>query len=224
MSGPFADGLPPVSEIDLNYRPASYFWPLPLATHRLARIKGAERKALARRLAASGRLAELPPELAQSSLSAADRAVQGSLHPAFLGGEFLPDLGEREVEIARITIASVTQDVTSVYARRGKRRIYYRVVDDYGGETLTGCSRRTSRHPLSLGQLERFFHGAWSLFTVLEANFSDAGYDPGQMLSFVTRVESEFYPEIGRLYRQRITDWAALRRTELELDTFERTP
>jgi hypothetical protein len=53
-----------------------------------------------------------------------------------MGGEYLPDLKQDEVEIARITIASTTQDVTSVFARRGKHRIYYRVVDEYGGETL----------------------------------------------------------------------------------------
>ena len=44
--------------------------------------------------------------------------------------EYLPDLMENEVAIARITIASITLDVTSVYARLGKNRIRYRVVDE----------------------------------------------------------------------------------------------
>jgi len=53
--------------------------------------------------------------------------------------------------IASITIASTTQDVTSVYARRGRKRIYYRVVDEYGGETLSGRRTRSSTQPLTLG-------------------------------------------------------------------------
>ena len=39
------------------------------------------------------------------------------------------------MEIARITIASTTQDVTSVYARQVGQRIQYRVVDEYNGDT-----------------------------------------------------------------------------------------
>lgn len=64
--------------------------------------------------------------------------------------------------IVRITIASVTQDVTCVYARRSKRRIHYRVVDEYENETLSGKTTRTSTHPLTLGELETFFNNAWS--------------------------------------------------------------
>ena len=37
--------IPEVPGIDLTFRPESYFWPLGLETHLLARIKGAERKA-----------------------------------------------------------------------------------------------------------------------------------------------------------------------------------
>jgi len=47
----------------------------------------------------------------------------------------LPDLAPTKVMIARITIASTTQDVTSVYAGRGRDRIHYRVVDEYEGDT-----------------------------------------------------------------------------------------
>src|ERR1700680_1429675 len=61
----------------------------------------------------------------------------------------------------RITIASTTQDVTSVYACRGKYRIHYRVVDEYDGDTLSGRNTRTSARPLSLGELEAFFNGAF---------------------------------------------------------------
>jgi len=124
-----------------------------------------------------------------------------------MGGEYLPDLKQEEVEIARITIASVTQDVTSVFACHGKRRIHYRVVDEYEGETLSGRSTRTSTRPLTLGELEAFFNGAWSIFDVLDMNFGYGGYDLEKMLRFVIGIESQFYPEIGRLYAGRIQKW-----------------
>lgn len=218
MSESFVAPLSDVSGMDLSYRPRSYFWPLGLDSHLLARVKGAERRTALQQLIGAGRLDEIPGFLAQSSLTASERQSIGQLHPAFMGGEYLPDLAEHEVEIARITIASTTQDVTSVFARRGKRRIYYRVADEYGGETLSGKSTRTSTRPLTLGALERFFTGAWSIFDVLEANFSDAGYNLEQMLRFVVGIDSQFYPQLGRLYRRRIQAWAIQQARSVEAD------
>ena len=136
-----------------------------------------------------------------------------------MGGEYLPALSQNEVMIASITIASTTQDVTSVYARRGRKRIYYRVVDEYGGETLSGRRTRYSTQPLTLGQLEQFFNGAWSIFHVLAMNFDD--YDLARMLGFVVSIESSFYPEIAALYGARIEAWATARRAELDSDEME---
>jgi hypothetical protein len=209
---------PEITGIDLAFHPLSYFWPLGLQTHLLACIKGAERKAALKQLIDARRLDEIPEFLAQPALSEAYREALGRIHPAFMGGEYLPDLTPNEVAIARITIASTTQDVTSVYARRGKHRIYYRVVDEYEGETLSGRTTRTSSRPLTLGELETFFNGAWSIFDVLAMNFGHDGYDLDRMLRFVVDVESQFYPQIGRLYRQRIEAWAAARKTVLGLD------
>ena len=200
--------LPEPSNFDLAFRPRSYFWPLGLETQLLARIKGAERRAALKRLIAAERIDEIPGFLAQSALNEADRQALGRIHPAFMGGEYLPDLTQDEVMIARITIASTTQDVTSVYARRGKNRIHYRVVDEYEGDTLSGHNRRTSIRPLTLGQLETFFNGAWSIFDVLERNFEEDGYPLEDMLDFVS-VDSEFYPELDSLYRVRTEAWAA---------------
>jgi hypothetical protein len=161
-----------VPGIDLEFRPASYFWPLSLETHLLTCIKGVERKALLRELIDSGRFDEIPAFLKQSALSEEERQALGRIHPALMGGEFLPDLRQNEVEIARITIASTTQDVTSVFARRGKNRIYYRVVDEYDGDTLSDKTTRTSTRPLTLSELEAFLNCSWSIFDVLAMNFS----------------------------------------------------
>jgi len=70
-----------------------------------------------------------------------------------------------------------------VYARRGKNRISYRVVDEYGGDTLSDKMTRTSRRPLTVGELETFFNEAWPLFDVLEMTFGDDGFDLDQMLA-----------------------------------------
>jgi hypothetical protein len=207
--------VPDVPGIDLDYRPLCYFWPLGLETHLLARIKGAERKTALKQLIDAKRLDDIPDFLAQSALSDGERQAIGRIHPAFMGGKYLPDLTQNEVAIARITIASTTQDVTSVYARRGKNRIRYRVVDEYYGDTLSGKNTRTSARPLTLGGLEAFFNGAWSIFDVLDMNFGHDGYNLDRMLRFVVGVESEFYPQIGELYERRIEAWAAVRRTEL---------
>src|SRR6266496_6494352 len=92
MSTQVTSPVPEVHGIDLVFRPPSYFWPLGLETHLLARIKGAERKAALQRLIATRRLDEIPNFLAQSALSEADRQALGRIHPAFMGGEYLPDL------------------------------------------------------------------------------------------------------------------------------------
>jgi len=102
------------------------------------------------------------------------------------------------------------------FARRGKNRIYYRVVDEYGGDTLTEARARTSIRPLTLRALESFLNGAWSIFGVLDMNFGDGGYNVDEMLRFVVGVDSQFYPQIGALYAQRIQAWATERRVNLE--------
>lgn len=76
-----------------------------------------------------------------------DRRALARLHPSLMGGEYLPSRQETEVEITRINIDSTTSDVTSIYAKTGKKRIYYRVVEEYGGDTLTGKGTRTSKQP-----------------------------------------------------------------------------
>lgn len=204
-----------VAGIDLQFQPASYFWPLGLETHLLARIKGVERKAALQQLIAAKRLDAIPAFLAQSALSEAERQALGRIHRDCMGGEYLPDLLHNEVVIARITIASTTQDVTCVYARRGQNRIRYRVVDEYDGDTLCGRSTRTSARPLTLGALEAFFNRAWSIFDVLAMNFGGSGYDPDDLLGFVVGVESEFYPRISALYAHRIEAWGAAQRAKL---------
>jgi len=114
---------------DLDYRPRTYFWPHGLKPHPFSSIKGADRRKLITSVLIEDPDADIPPVLLQSALPEPLRQYLGSLHPSGMGGEYLPDLATEEVEIARITIASTTQDVTCVFARQVKDGILLRVVD-----------------------------------------------------------------------------------------------
>ncbi|EXI63707.1 MAG: hypothetical protein AW08_03921 [Candidatus Accumulibacter adjunctus] len=192
-------------EIDLDFRPSGYFWPLSLETHLLGTVKGAERQRHIRILREQGRLSELADWLAAESLSDDVRASLGRIHPSLMGGEYLPDLGWSEVEIARISLRSVTGDVISVRATKGKRRIYYRIVDEYKGGTLTEHTRRTSIRPLTLGQLEQFIERAALTLGIIARNL-DVGSDLDRLKDFLT-ASSPFYPELAALYCKRFTEW-----------------
>lgn len=191
--------------VDLTFRPAGYFWPLDLATHLLATVKGAERRKHIQSLIDANRLDLLEDLVAKSSLAPEVRRATGRIHPWFMGGEYLPDQMRGEVEIARVTLASTTQDVVSVRARKGKNRIRYRVVDEYGGETLSGRNARTSLRPLTLGQLIDFLDGAWSIREVVTGNEMEC--DVGEMRSFVT-VSSPFYRHLATHYDRCFVAWA----------------
>jgi hypothetical protein len=195
---------PAAIPVDLTYRPKAYFWPLGLEKQLLTHIKGAQRRATLKRLIDAGQLDQMPDILAKAKLSDAERAAIGRIHPAFMGGEYLPDMTDDEVEIARIEIRSTTSDVTSVYARRNLSdgTIHYRVVDEYAGETLSGNDERDSDEPLTLAELTAFFLGSWSLFDCLEMNFEA---DTEQMLAFY-RGLSEFYPDFDRHLRQLVLE------------------
>lgn len=184
-----------------DFRPASYFWPLGLETHLLARVKGAARKKALRKMIDAGEIDRLPEFLTQSELPEEERRMIGRVHPLLMGGEYLPRLEEHEVEIARIAIQSTTGDVTAVYARRGEGGVvHYRVVDEYSGDTLAGETTRALPRTLSLGELVDFFLGAWSLVACCRANFED---DLQGALRFFSG-ESPFYADFDEALRDRL--------------------
>ena len=187
---------------DLSYRPASYFWPITHETHTIAAIKGEHRRNVIREAFDANRVTVLDDYYSTPVLHEEDRRALGRLHPSFMGGEYLPNRHETEVEIARINIDSTTSDVTSIYAEAGKNRIYYRVVDEYEGDTLNEKRTRSSKQPLTLKELIEFFLGAWSLKDVLEGNNLDL-----EEAHDFTHPSSEFYPEFSAAIRARIDSW-----------------
>jgi hypothetical protein len=188
--------------IDLSFRPKSFFGPKRVEEYLISKVKGAVLKARLEALSKEGRHQEVASLLGQEGISPADIKALERIHPMFMGGNYLPDTEDGEVEIARIEIASTTRDITCVFAKPEKGLIQYRVVDEYDGETLSGPSEMTSRRPLTLGDLTDFFLDAWSLVDVLNNNFEG---DMGSALGFFT-ARSEFYPEFDSLCRLRVTE------------------
>ena len=187
-------------DIDLAFRPDTFFRPQKLEKHLLSKVKGAVVRKRLQALFAEGRHAEVHELLTPEGLSANDRKALEAYHPMFMGGNYLPDTEDGEVENARISIKSTTFDVTCVYARPDEGVIHYRVVDEYGGDTLQGPSDAQTDKPMALGKFADFFLRAWPLIDVLEMNFE--GDEEGAMDFF--SADSDFYPEFDRLCRQRM--------------------
>lgn len=84
--------------------------------------------------------------------------------------------------------------------RAEKGLIHYRVVDEYGGETLVGRTEAVSDKPFSLQEFGEFFLSAWLLTEAVEYNFE--GDLEGGLEFFVG--DSKFYPEFDPLCREAV--------------------
>lgn len=191
-----------VSVDSLSYRPKNYFGEFDLEATLMTKVKGTVRRKALRSALARGEINSVPNEVKEGSLDEDNRRMLGSIHPAFMGGEYLPTPKDDEVEIARISIFSTTGDVTCLYARPYVGRIHYEVRDEYGGDTLSGMNTRTSTKPLTMGELIDFFLGSWSLHDCLVCNYES---DLEGMLSFFS-AESEFYPCLDSTLRKGVIE------------------
>ena len=162
---------------------------------------------------------QLSDELLRDSLNDGVRTSLGKIHPTFMGGEYLPNYGRQEVEIARIELESTTSDVISLRARPSGSRIKYRVVDEY--QTEFHLPQQTSRRPFALHELIRFLDSVdhpgadagWNRFGFVlfynQCNL-DCGTDLETLQDF-TSVSSDFYPELGSHYGQVFEEWYLVR-------------
>ena len=191
---------------DYAYRPQSYFQDVDPKALILSSILGEERrKDVQQRLESEDFDPAVWGEwLTESKLDDHTRRLIGSVHPAFMGGEYLPQLGQNEIEIVRIVLASVTQDVISIRARRSGERIAYLVVDEY--ETEFALPRKSSAAPMSLRQLIGFIDGTnhaqeaevnGLVFSVLDMNIGNCELES---LRGFASVSSVLYPELQRYY------------------------
>ena len=202
------------SGFDYGFRPSSSFKDLDPNTLIVASILGEERRKDVLERLKSGNFDPLVwgDWLTESKLDNSTRKILGQGHPSFMGGEYLPSIAEEEIEIARIVLASVTQDVYSVRARRTGKRISYRVVDEYN--TKFTLRRKSSAKPLSLKELIGLIDGSnhegderteGLVFSTIAWNVESTG-DSEEMRGFIA-VSSGFYPELEGYYEEVITEY-----------------
>src|SRR5450631_2416891 len=167
---------PEVPGIDLDYRPRDYFWALDTNVLLPSGISGEARRKLFRARIEAG--STVHDGLDVELLDKPTREAWGRLHPTNMGGEYLPPLRKREVEIARISLASTTADQISVRARRVRERIRYRVVDEYMETSTYACRPASSDTALSLRELialmESASGGSSIIFQILGMNSRDS--------------------------------------------------
>ena len=217
--------------INLDFRPASYADfedPVSLVTNG---IKGQMRREMARdMLTAEGDkrdqydalLGPIDDEILDERASPEfTQNLNLAFGPSWMGGEYLPDLKEREVEIARIVLASVTMDVFSIRARLSGGRYWYSVHDEYETEFIV--RPKTSREPLTLGALvdlidtpeghEYVDQRRASLVDVWWWQQWEFGDSPQECTDFAW-VESEQYPDLAPYYQERARQWRIARAPE----------
>jgi len=205
------------TEFDLDYRPASYWGSLDEAAEILARIPGTERREIAGRILATQGVAGLRGWIATEQLTDAERRAWGRIHPAMMGGEYLPSIDPAEVEIARIAMESTTGDIISIRARHDRGEIRYSVVDEY--DTAFKLTVERSTQPLSTRELVELIDHSHSaddepgkvglVFPILEANYELA--DKPETLGGFISVSSEYYPGLDAFYDARIDEWLGTR-------------
>jgi hypothetical protein len=197
------------ADFELDFRPASY-WDTPDALAAiLQNVQGQTRRDMIRDFLTGltpDELSEIDPALLESELDDGSRGRLGAIHPMFMGGEYLPAFKRGQVEIARIVLASTTQDVFSIRVRRRPSGVYaYSFHDEY--QSTWHIRPRTSKQPLTMGRLIQLIDtatcdempvGQGDLIIDL---YQGAGGLP-HGVGFV-RVESEVYPELGAWYRMR---------------------
>jgi hypothetical protein len=204
---------------DLSYRPPSY-WPEQLdQEQRLARISGQARREIVREALGRGDLESIDPMLASEELGYEDRGSWGLIHPALMGGEYLPNLGVADVEIARISLQSTLADQISIRASEVDGKIRYSVCDEY--ETDFELAFTESELPLTFGELIELINGSdhpesdmpGGLLTSHWEQMLDWDYSLDEAIEFAS-IESAWYPQIDSYYEQVAEEWCEAKRKQ----------
>lgn len=186
-----------LEDVDLNHAPKSYFVPRGLERHLVSKIKSAVIGADLNALLDQGEYQRVREVLIDEERDNAFFNAMGHSHPMFLGGNYLPDTIEGEIEIARLCLMSVTFDVAAVYVRREQGVIHYRVVDEYDGMTLHEEPYGQSETSMTLEAFTAFVVEKWGLDGIVNDNFFGTVQEA---LDFFW-AESYFYPDLDRMLR-----------------------
>lgn len=205
-----------MSAVDVSFRPETY-WPDSLTPEqRLSCIRGKQRQDIARQLYKESGFTALNEFLVRDGLTEEERCAWGAVAPACMGGEYLPELDEGEVEIARISMASTTSDQISVRARPEGERIRYRIVGEYEEDESMRQQLPVdiTDQPLTLDELMDMIEGASAgespypggIFSSSWAMMLESGESPEEIERFLS-VSSAFYPQIGERYHALALQW-----------------
>lgn len=210
------------SVYDLNFRPITY-WPGPWDNrYKMSRITGTVRRGMAELLHESTGTAIPDDPPFEEQLTDEARKALGSIHPMFMGGEYLPPLEDGEVQIARLEyVFTTTYDVKAVLARPTDTGISYRIVDEYGDECddpgrFTFSPTHTEA-PLSLGELVHLLEQAEDSYLTVYSDtfvldyFLSNDYPDRTADEWVGAViaVSDFYPGLGAAFDDLVRKLAA---------------
>jgi hypothetical protein len=207
------------TQIDLSYQPETY-WPDALDQEQLlARIQGQSRRAIAREILEEEGFAGLEAFFARETLDEEERRFWGLLDPEYMGGEFLPELGLGEVEIARISLRSTTSDQIVIRAANAGKTIRYRVCDEYESEFELTFTK--SAEPLTLAELIAFIDGSkhreeeqpGGLLVCNWENMVEWGYSLDAAIDFAS-IYSAWYPQLSDHYNQVACKWCEQKERE----------
>lgn len=194
-----------------SFRPESYWEDNDPLAAILRNVKGTNRRRMITDYWNAGMIDKLDPAHLEDKAEPRLRQFLESLHPSFMGGEYLPDVLPTEVEIARVELQSTTADVISIRARRvpGDERIHYRIVDEY--ETEFRIDPETSAEPLTHDELVKLIdtvnegEGGGLGLCYNQFNFDVSG--DAERLRHFTAVVSDFYPDLCDHYESMHEAW-----------------
>ncbi len=200
--------------IDYGFRPQSYWLDRDVLQALLRNIKGAERRKMIKSYYKNGNFQELEESFSKISLSDEERFRLASIHPMFMGGEYLPDYERDETEIARIELNSTMADVISIRACIDEgETIEYSVVDEHDGKF--NLWTEWSDKPFSLSELVDFIDRTeleGSSYSGLSLSFNNSNaecMDKEDLVGFTT-ISSEIYPDLEDHYGKVFTEWAGV--------------
>ena len=211
-----------LKKFDMDFRPHSYWGSRSLTAHLLSSIKGEERRRIVKAFIEKHGEDNLPDiSLTKDKLTDSERDLIGRLGPHYMGGEYLPDTIDDEIEIARLTMLSTTQDITSFRARKVKDKIIYSIVDEYDNEFEHSIKSR--KKPLSFKEVLKFIDEAWGIgFSdypsvyggARQFNYEESGDDPEEHWDFET-IDSSYYNQLYEWYN--IQNWIWLIKEKIKI-------
>ena len=210
-----------LKKIDFTNQPLSYWGPRNIKSFLLSKIKGEKRRQHLKKIIEEYGEDNLPDiSLLKEKLTEDERDLFGKIHPMFMGGEYLPDTSENEVEIARLIMKSTTQDIYSFRARKTKNKIIYSIEDEY--ESMFELSIQTSKLPLTLKQMiklisESVYADGMSVYgSAREFNYENSDpWSPEELWDFET-IESSFYNELENYYDIQNFIWLIEKRINIQ--------